>query len=869
MYLPILIKIAAKNFKRSYLLFSLFNLLLLSSTLFMASCKEEINSPESKPSLSMYISPIKRMEKQATIETIFSLNGNINSVTLHQYQLRVTLSDKESSLMWDRTKKVKENIANSIKSLTFFTKQSTLTIQDEALTIPFTLILSSACEQAHVFFELLDEYGNCIQSCAVSCMNIKNNSEQLNVCLDNVPEKSEAEPRYVGMARKIASAVTNLDALEKEPSYLRSDTEEKQLSPSQEKTRTKRVKREQPQNNLAIPNTNYNQIDINQLAHLANSNNSRAQEEILDRFLKTGLTPLLEKLVNPFKWQGIKEKAREDQRYMYLLLHFSEQVEDPALYKEFKEYVEVCIKGGHVLAQINLGYMYEAGLGVEQDDKKAVEWYRKAAGQHHPIAQYHLAEMFYDGKGVLFDPQEATKWYKAAAEQGYALAQANLGHMYREGLQEKLDKLEAVKWYKAAAHQGCVTAQYRLGLMYKEGEGVKQKSYMKAIKWLEVAASQGYVNAQVELGAIYKDCLIDESHITKAIEWYKKAATQRSKRAQNALGTLYLEGISGQVNLPEAIFWFRQAENREALLEIFKIKDSLLPIPTPGSRERQALENIEILGHNLLHAWQEAFMQKEYTRKYNHITLHKEFYKKLEHIITTVIIWKFKLRPKLLTEPEIELKTELHKQPGLMIDYALFKAPHKHTVENCQQQIDAIPYVKQHTFGHHTYLSIGKENVQLAQEIIHELTHKSLYKELKTIIKRLESDYKQSRIAATGQVRFATAHAYIEEKLNMYLEDEGKLKNSVPLEQKEIAELQQYLNRINQNQELDSTSVKDEPLYICDFDDRLEKLFDSKLEKLREEKDQFKKYYNSFIEEVKRGLPYRNKHFKSENLYLF
>ncbi|NEJ83619.1 hypothetical protein GR268_44990, partial [Rhizobium leguminosarum] len=164
--------------------------------------------------------------------------------------------------------------------------------------------------------------------------------------------------------------------------------------------------------------------------------------------------PLMEKLVNPFRWQEIKEKAKSDQRYVYMLLHFSEQIENHALYKELKEYVEGYTKDGDALTQIILGYMYETGLGVEQDDKEAVEWYRKAAEQHHPIAQNHLGDMFYAGEGVRFNYQEAIKWYRAAAEQGYALAQANLGYMYRKGFGVQPDNAEAIKWYKNAARQG-------------------------------------------------------------------------------------------------------------------------------------------------------------------------------------------------------------------------------------------------------------------------------------------------------------------------------------------------------------------------------------------------------------------------------
>ena len=47
--------------------------------------------------------------------------------------------------------------------------------------------------------------------------------------------------------------------------------------------------------------------------------------------------------------------------------------------KEEFEKMKHSAEKGNVVAQNNLGVMYEKGQGVEQDDKEAVKWYRKAA----------------------------------------------------------------------------------------------------------------------------------------------------------------------------------------------------------------------------------------------------------------------------------------------------------------------------------------------------------------------------------------------------------------------------------------------------------------------------------------------------------
>ena len=45
---------------------------------------------------------------------------------------------------------------------------------------------------------------------------------------------------------------------------------------------------------------------------------------------------------------------------------------------------------GDAVAQNNLGYMYDNGYGVPENDAEAIKWYRKAADQGHANAQYNL-----------------------------------------------------------------------------------------------------------------------------------------------------------------------------------------------------------------------------------------------------------------------------------------------------------------------------------------------------------------------------------------------------------------------------------------------------------------------------------------------
>ena len=70
---------------------------------------------------------------------------------------------------------------------------------------------------------------------------------------------------------------------------------------------------------------------------------------------------------------------------------------------------------GNKDAQFNLGFMYEGGEGVAQDDVQAAVWYRKSAEQGHSLAQHRLGISYREGIGVPKDYVQAHMWFNLAA----------------------------------------------------------------------------------------------------------------------------------------------------------------------------------------------------------------------------------------------------------------------------------------------------------------------------------------------------------------------------------------------------------------------------------------------------------------------
>ncbi len=71
---------------------------------------------------------------------------------------------------------------------------------------------------------------------------------------------------------------------------------------------------------------------------------------------------------------------------------------------------------GDPAAQCNLAGMYEAGLGVQQDDRRALYWYNRAAEQGAASAQFALGIKLRHGFGVERDDIAALMWFRIAAQ---------------------------------------------------------------------------------------------------------------------------------------------------------------------------------------------------------------------------------------------------------------------------------------------------------------------------------------------------------------------------------------------------------------------------------------------------------------------
>ncbi|MFK5915048.1 MAG: tetratricopeptide repeat protein [Woeseiaceae bacterium] len=162
----------------------------------------------------------------------------------------------------------------------------------------------------------------------------------------------------------------------------------------------------------------------------------------------------------------------------------------------------VLAEGGHVQAQYLLATQYDAGLGVQKDEKSSFYWYKKAANAGVNIAQHNVAVAYAQGIGVAASLYKAMTWWERAAKAGNTDSQYNLGIIYASGQGGvKPNIKKALKWWRMAAINGDAAAQFNLGALYANGIGFSSRT-CEASRWWKKSAANGFVQAELALAVL-------------------------------------------------------------------------------------------------------------------------------------------------------------------------------------------------------------------------------------------------------------------------------------------------------------------------------------------------------------------------------
>jgi TPR repeat protein len=254
-------------------------------------------------------------------------------------------------------------------------------------------------------------------------------------------------------------------------------------------------------------------------------------------------------------------------------------------------------KLGNPVAAYNLGKIYEnGGDGVPQNYAQAIAWYKLAADvgtlptqfdgkalgpdaadlifASQLYAQYNLGRLYEAGKGTQQDVAAAVQWYQRAGQQDLDVAQQRLVHIFREGEGAVApNPVESTKWLERLAQGGNVPAMSDLGTAYLQGIGVEKNAKI-AHDWYLRGASRGSGEALFNLGLLYQSGYAGDPDFKRAAEYYMRAANANSGRAMMALGDLYANAQGVSRSMSQALAWYELAADRGVAEAVAK-RDSL------------------------------------------------------------------------------------------------------------------------------------------------------------------------------------------------------------------------------------------------------------------------------------------------------
>lgn len=170
-------------------------------------------------------------------------------------------------------------------------------------------------------------------------------------------------------------------------------------------------------------------------------------------------------------------------------------------------------KDGNALAQSNVGYLYEHGLGVSQSYVEALAWYRKAANQNLAQAQFNIGTLYYYGYGVERNAREAVRWFRQGAQQKLAEAEYMMGVAHFEGQGAMASAPIAIEWFIKAAKKNHNGAQIMAANMYLNGDTGEVDAFAAHV-WADLAVLGG--NQEASLVRDYASFKLERPDIAKA-----------------------------------------------------------------------------------------------------------------------------------------------------------------------------------------------------------------------------------------------------------------------------------------------------------------------------------------------------------------
>ena len=214
-------------------------------------------------------------------------------------------------------------------------------------------------------------------------------------------------------------------------------------------------------------------------------------------------------------------------------------------------------RDGSTLAMNKIGQYLMEGRYLEQNQKRANAWFKRAAEAKDPNGRFNLAVSLANGLGIKANEAMARKLFRAAANDGHLSAKFNYAAMLISGIGGETDLAEGDRLIFEAAEQGDAQAQYEAGQAYRMGRRVPQDD-VAALRWYSLAAAQDHPDGLFCMGMCAQHGHGMMQDPVAAENYYTRAAMGNHGGAAHNLGIMYVRGeeIPQNINLARELFEF-------------------------------------------------------------------------------------------------------------------------------------------------------------------------------------------------------------------------------------------------------------------------------------------------------------------------
>ncbi|MGI9012629.1 MAG: tetratricopeptide repeat protein [Phycisphaerales bacterium] len=255
----------------------------------------------------------------------------------------------------------------------------------------------------------------------------------------------------------------------------------------------------------------------------------------------------------------------------YMLgLIYQHGLDVPADAKRAAAYLTASANGNCPQAARALARMHAGHDGAPADWNAAYSWLMKGAMLNDAQSQWLVAGCYFDGRGTQKSVLNSMSWAILAAENGWEDAHQNLNNIASALSEQEKDQVQAntdalKKQVEQASSVGTVQLQLpldeildRTGAEVTRGEKLYlDENYTEAMAVLLPLAEQGSEIAQFYVARMHERGYGTPENAQEAVRWYTRSAQSRNTSSLYNLGRMYRDGLGVTPDLAKTLdLWY-------------------------------------------------------------------------------------------------------------------------------------------------------------------------------------------------------------------------------------------------------------------------------------------------------------------------